>query len=70
MLSEEKVREIYDNVDRICKEKEAESDRLFSHVKDMVTAEWAVNRQKKLTEDYNIWNNVRRQLARVLEIDD
>lgn len=70
MLSEEKVREIYDNVDRICKENRAESDSLFSHVKDMVTAEWAVDRQKELTEDYNIWNNVRRQLARVLEIDD
>ena len=69
MLSEEKVKEIYDYVDALCKEKQKERDGLFNKVTDMVTAEWALSRQKILTNDYNIWNNVRIQLARVLEIE-
>lgn len=70
MLSEEKVREIYDIVDNLCKEKQEEMDGLFSKVSDMVTAEWAVDRQRRLNQDYNVWNNVRHQLARVLEINE
>lgn len=70
MLSEKEVRGIYNCVDTLCKQKQKERDELFGKVTDMVTAEWALNRQKILTNDYNIWNNVRIQLARVLEIED
>ena len=69
MLSEAEVRKIYDQADNLCKKIEKERDELFSKVTDMVTAEWALNRQRILTNDYNTWNNVRHQLARVLEMD-
>ena len=69
MLSEAEVRKIYFQVDNRCKEIEKERDELFSKVTDMVTAEWALNRQRILTEDYTTWNNVRHQLARILEIE-
>ena len=69
MLSEAEVRKIYDQVDNRCNEIEKERHELFSKVTDMVTAEWALNRQRILTKDYNIWNNVRNQLARVLEMN-
>ena len=69
MLSETEVRKIYEQVDNLCKENRKEADGLFSKVSDMVTAEWAVDRRRRLTEDYNIWNNVKHQLAKILEID-
>ncbi len=70
MLSEAEVRKIYEQVDNRCKEIKKEHDELFSKVTDMVTAEWAVDRQRRLTENYTIWINVRHQLARVLEIKE
>lgn len=69
MLSESEVRKIYDQVDNRCKEIEKERDELFSKVTDMVTAEWAITVQRRLTEDYTVWINVRHQLARILEIN-
>lgn len=68
MLSENEVRKIYEQVNNYCKENRKECNGLFDKVTDMVSAEWALNRQKILTTDYNIWNNVRYQLAKVLEI--
>lgn len=69
MLSEAEVRKIYNQVDNRCKEIEKERDELFSKVTDMITAEWAVDKQRRLTKDYSIWINVRHQLARILEIE-
>lgn len=68
MLSENEVRKIYEQVNNYCKENRKECNELFDKVNDMISAEWALNRQKILTTDYNIWNNVRYQLAKVLEI--
>ena len=69
MLSEEKVRAIYDQVNNILKEIEEEENGLYGKISDMVTAEWAVDRQRQLNKDYNGWINVKAQLERVLEID-
>lgn len=68
MLPESEVRKMYDNVDRWCKEIEEETAGLFDKVSDMVSAEWALDRKRRLTNDYNIWINVRSRLASILEI--
>ena len=68
MLPESEVRKMYDNVDRYSKEIEKETAGLFDKVSDMVSAEWALDRKRRLTNDYNIWINVRSRLASILEI--
>ncbi len=68
MLPESEVRKMYDNVDRRCKEIEKEQAGLLDKVSDMVSAEWALDRRRRLTEDYNIWINVRSRLASILEM--